>query len=99
MAGVQGIGGIPEPVPERSVTARDRQREEVRGSQAQDEVLITSEAQAAAQLQKLVQAASQNNEDLRNNRVDEARAAIDQGKFKQLDVVQEVARRISKLLG
>jgi hypothetical protein len=99
MAGVHGIGGIPEPAPERTVTARDRQREDAPGAQAQDEVLITSEAQAAARLQKLVQTATQNADDVRANRVAEARAALDQENYKRPEVVQEVAKRISKLLG
>ncbi|MCL4691113.1 MAG: flagellar biosynthesis anti-sigma factor FlgM [Candidatus Hydrogenedentes bacterium] len=99
MAGIKGIGGIPEPAPDRSASVRDKKRDEtVKSAQSQDDVLISSEAQAAAKLAQLLQVARQQT-DVRAERVAAAKAAIERGDYKKPEVVQEVARRIQDLLG
>ncbi|GMV91366.1 MAG: hypothetical protein AMXMBFR82_11440 [Candidatus Hydrogenedentota bacterium] len=99
MAGIKGIGGIPEPAPDRSASVRDKKRDEtVKSAQSQDDVLISSEAQAAAKLAQLLQVARQQG-DIRAERVAAAKAAIERGDYKKPEVVQEVARRIQDLLG
>jgi anti-sigma28 factor (negative regulator of flagellin synthesis) len=99
MAGIKGIGGIPEPAPDRSAGVRDKKREEsVKGQQSQDDVLISSEAQAAAKITQLLQVAREQSE-VRAERVSAAKEAIDRGDYKKPEVVQEVARRIQDFLG
>jgi anti-sigma28 factor (negative regulator of flagellin synthesis) len=99
MAGIKGIGGIPEPAPDRSAGVRDKKRDEgVKGQQSQDDVLISSEAQAAAKITQLLQVAREQSE-VRAERVSAAKEAIDRGDYKKPEVVQEVARRIQDFLG
>ena len=99
MAGIQGIGGVPEPAPDRSAGVRDKKRDEtVKNTQSQDDVLISSEAQAAAKIAQYLQVARQQI-DVRSERVEAAKAAIDRGDYKKPEVVQEVARRIQDFLG
>ena len=97
MVGVKGIGGIPEPTPERPANVRDRKRDEVQRS-SQDDVQISSKAQEAAGVARLVRMASDEPE-VRPERVAAAKDNIERGDYKQRGVVVEVARRISRLLG
>jgi len=99
MAGIKGIGGIPEPAPDRSAGVRDKRRDEsVKNAQSQDDVLISSEAQAAAKVAQLLQVAREQSE-VRAERVASAKEAIERGDYKKPEVVQEVARRIQDYLG
>ena len=61
-----------------------------------DDVLISSEAQAAAKLASLVALAKQN--DIRQEKVEQAKQALAQGAHKKPEVVSELAERISKFL-
>ena len=98
MVGVQGVGGVPEPAPERPVNTRDKRRDEAvaAASADTDDVLISSEAQAAAKLASLVALAKQN--DIRQDRVEQAKQALAQGTHRKPDVVAELAERIGKFL-
>lgn len=98
MGGIQGIGGVPEPKPDRNSAPRTRKdtAPQVDGT-GQDGVVISSGAQAAARLAQLVEA-TKTQTDVRVERILEAKQAIEQGDFKNRDVVEEVARRISKFL-
>ena len=98
MVGVQGVGGVPEPAPERPVNVRDKRRDEaVASSSAEtDDVLISSEAQAAAKLAGLVALAKQ--EDIRQDRVEQAKQALASGNHKKPEVVAELAQRLSKFI-
>jgi hypothetical protein len=99
MVGIQGIGGIPEPAPERPANARDRKdADNPAGAPAQDGVVISSEAQAAAAaLAKAVQAANLG-ADIRAERVAAAQQALERGDYRRPDIVQIVADRIEKYL-
>jgi len=98
MVGVQGVGGVPEPAPERPVNVRDKRRDEAvaSASSESDDVLISSEAQAAAKLATLITLAKQN--DIRQERVDQAKQSLAQGVHTKPEVVAELAQRISKFL-
>ena len=98
MVGVQGVGGVPEPAPERPVNVRDKRRDEAvaSASSGSDGVLISSEAQAAAKLASLIALAKQ--ADLRQDRVDQAKQALAEGVHKKPEVVAELAKRISKFI-
>ena len=98
MVGIQGIGGVPEPAPDRPTGVRDKKRtEDTKAAASQDDLLISSEAQAAARLAQLIQTAKQAT-DVRPERVDAAKEAIARGDYKKPEVVNEVARRIKDLL-
>lgn len=98
MVGVQGIGGVPEPKPDRPANVRDRnQSASASDVKAQDDVVISSEAQAAAKLASLIKAAG-TQPDIRADRVDAAKASIARGDFKKPDIVAQVAQRLSNLL-
>jgi len=96
MVAIQGISGIPEPKPERPAKARDAKDQSVRSSQAQDGVVISSEAQAAAQLASLMRTTAK--DDVRTDKVEAARERIARGDYKRPEVVAKVAERISKYL-
>lgn len=98
MVGVQGVGGVPEPAPERPVNVRDKRREEAvsTSSTESDGVLISSEAQAAAKLASLVAMAKL--ADIRQDRVEQARQALAEGMHKKPEVVAELAKRLSKFI-
>ncbi|MBX7258270.1 MAG: flagellar biosynthesis anti-sigma factor FlgM [Candidatus Hydrogenedentes bacterium] len=98
MVGIQGLGGIPEPAPDRPSNVKDRRRDDSQTTVGKDDVLISSEAQAAARLQQLVQVAKQE-PDVRNERVEAARQALEQGNYKKPEVVEAVAKKLSQLLG
>lgn len=98
MGGINGIGGVPEPRPDRPANVRDRRDTPPPSSGASsDGVVISSEAQAAAAVARIIDSASAQ-PDIRADRVEEARAALERGDHQQPDVVQKIAERISKIL-
>lgn len=98
MGGINGIGGLPEPRSDRPAQVRDR-RDTPPPSQESgtDGVVISSEAQAAAAITRIIDAASIQPE-IREERVEAARAALERGDHQNPDVVKQIAERISKLL-
>ncbi len=98
MVGIQGIGGVPEPKPDRPENARDHSAPPVEsGSASQDDVLISNQAHAAARLAATINAA-QEQPDIRADRVEQAKQAIERGDYKNPDIVAQVAARIDKHL-
>lgn len=99
MVGVQGVGGIPDPVPERPANVRDRRREDAAKHETKaDDLLISSEAAAAARITALLQAASKQEDDIRAEKVEAAKEALERGDHKNPQIVAETARRISRFL-
>lgn len=99
MAGINGIGGIPEPISVRPANTRDRKGDvQSTSSTAQDDVAISSEAQEAAGVARLAQSAN-SGPDIRAEKVAAAKESLDRGDYKRQDVIEEVAKRISKYLG
>ena len=98
MVGIQGIGGVPEPKPERPTNVREKSPAVSEStSSSQDDVKISSEAQAAATVAKALQAAS-SEPDIRIDRVEAAKAAIERGDYRKPEVVAAVADHVSKYL-
>jgi hypothetical protein len=98
MVGIQGLGGIPEPKPERPAKVRDgKTGPETKGAKMADDVVISSEAQAAARVARALETAGLQ-EDIRAERVTAAREKIERGDYKRPEVVAEVAKKISKYL-
>jgi len=98
MVGIKGVGGIPEPTPERPAHVRGRKGERAQGGEkVQDEVKISSESQEAANVSRLLQIAKSET-DVRAERVAEAKESIERGDFKRPEIVAKVAERISNLL-
>lgn len=104
MVGIQGLGGIPEPKPERPAKVRNERDSApssgLTGSSSagqKDGVHISSEAQAAAEVARLVSLASGNDE-VRMDKVEAARERIERGDYKNPDVVAQLAERLNKYL-
>jgi len=98
MVAIQGINGVPEPRPDRPAKVRDANRpERLDTVPAKDDLVISSEAQAAAKLSTLIQVANRQS-DIRADRVAAARERIERGDYKNPEVVAKVAQRISKLI-
>ncbi|HPJ98437.1 MAG TPA: flagellar biosynthesis anti-sigma factor FlgM [Candidatus Hydrogenedentes bacterium] len=97
MVGVNGIPGVPEPSTVRKAEAAAPVRQAPAGVPAADGVEISLEAQAAAravQAERL-QAAG---EDVRAERVAEAKRNLEQGAHRVQEVVKLVAARMTKQL-
>ena len=98
MVGIKGINGVPEPKPERPAKPRSSQEKEgAKGVPKKDDLLISSEAQAAAAIARSIRAV-QNESDIRADRVADAKQRIERGEYKNPEVVAKVAERISKYL-
>ena len=98
MGGIQGLGGVNGPSPERPAEVRDRKRDDdVKAPPSGDGVQISSSAQEAANTARLVQLAN-NDSGVRADKVEAARQAIERGDFKIPGMIAEVARRISRYL-
>jgi flagellar biosynthesis anti-sigma factor FlgM len=105
MVGIQGLGGIPEPKSGGPAKVRSDRESETRtlssttaSNSSEDHVTFSSEAQVAAEVARLVQA-TRSEADVRADRVEAARARIEQGSYKDPEVVNEMADRILKYLG
>jgi anti-sigma28 factor (negative regulator of flagellin synthesis) len=104
MVGIQGLGGVPEPKSERPAKARNERDDaaQVNGNNAsggpiKDDVLISSAAQAAAEVSRVTQLVQQDT-DIRADKVNAARESIARGDYKDPDVVAKVAERLMKYL-
>ena len=98
MVGIHGIGGVPDPKPERTAPQRERQEAApAKNGDAQDAVVISSEAQAAARLTELLTAAA-NQPDVRADKIAAAKAAIERGDYQNPDIVRTVAERVNRYL-
>jgi anti-sigma28 factor (negative regulator of flagellin synthesis) len=97
MVGIQGVGGVPEPKPERPAKVREKEKETTQNTLVKDGVLISSEAQAAAKLARTIQVAMESS-DVRTERVAGAKERIQRGEYRNPEVVAKVAERISKYL-
>jgi anti-sigma28 factor (negative regulator of flagellin synthesis) len=97
MAGIQGIGGVPEPTPERPATTREKRRTDAPAQPSRDGVSISSEAQQAATVNRLTQTPALE-QDIRADKVEGAKQALEQGNHKELDVLREVARNLLKFM-
>lgn len=98
MVGINGIGGIQEPTPERPANVRERKTQDVASSEVKDDLLISSEAQAAASLARTIQVATVSDQ-IRPEKVAAAKEQLERGDYRRPEVVRTVARRISKYLG
>ncbi|HNR32336.1 MAG TPA: flagellar biosynthesis anti-sigma factor FlgM [Candidatus Hydrogenedentes bacterium] len=105
MVPIQGVGGAPEPKSDRTEKVRSEREQDVRrataaesgGKPADDVAVISSEARAAAEIAKLIRL-SKTQEDVRADRVAEAKASIERGDYKRPEEVATVAERLMKYL-
>jgi flagellar biosynthesis anti-sigma factor FlgM len=95
MVGIQGIGNVPEPIGPKSGAGKAKETE--KSTVSTDNVSISSEAAQAAEIIQAATAAGVS--EIRQERVEEARANIEQGTYKVQDVVRQVAARLTKYLG
>jgi flagellar biosynthesis anti-sigma factor FlgM len=96
MGGVQGVNGLP-PTPDRPSDVKDRQRTDQATKPAGDGVQISSEAQKAAETARFSQLAAFE-PDIRQDRVAEARGALERGEYKLENRIAEVARKFLQIL-
>jgi anti-sigma28 factor (negative regulator of flagellin synthesis) len=104
MVGIQGLNGVPEPKSERPAKVRgerDASAREMSGANAetrtQDDLTISSEAQAAAEVARIIQL-TKTLDEVRTDRVAAARESIERGDYKRPEVVAKVAERLMKFL-
>lgn len=98
MINIQGLGGVPEPTPDRPSGPGDKRRDNyvISGTQ-RDGVNISSEGRQAADISR-IRALADQEPDIRPDRVEQARRAIENGEHKQESVIVEIAKRLEDLL-
>jgi len=104
MVGIQGLNGVPEPKSERLAKVRgdrDTAARDMSGANAetrtQDDLTISSEAQAAAEVARIIQL-TKTLDEVRTDRIAAARERIDRGDYRKPEVVAKVAERLMKFL-
>lgn len=98
MVNIHGVGGVPEPTPDRPSGPRDKRRDSnVNSDSRRDGVDISSQGRQAADISRIKAIADQE-PDIRLERVEQARQAIDNGDFKKESVIVEIAKRLENLL-
>ena len=98
MSGIQGVGGVSGPDPDRPAAKPDAKPAKGQDSPSSgDGVAISSEAQAAARIAALINAAD-DQPDIRADKVQAAKEAIERGDYNNPDIVSEIASRINKIL-
>jgi flagellar biosynthesis anti-sigma factor FlgM len=103
MVGISGLGGIPEPKSERPASNRTERtdasaRASAHGKSASsDDVAISSEAQAAAEVSRIV-ALSRSQEEIRAEKVQAARDRLLAGSYRDPEVVAQIAEKLLKYM-
>lgn len=103
MVGIQGLGGVPDPKPERTERLRNGREQEISRSEGtaggaasgEDGVSISSEAQAASEVARVVRL-TQSQDDIRADKIAAARESLARGDYKNPEVVSRVADRLLK---
>ncbi len=95
MGGIQGIGGLPEPVNLNTANSRSRRPENRPAATTSDDTVRVSPE--ASNLAKLASVASEVDEQ-RAERIAQARENLQNGTYKIQAVLEVVASRISKYL-
>ncbi len=91
MGEIRPIEPLPDAVETRRTSAREQERTE--RAEERDEVRISAEARRAAEIARLVEL-TRELPDVREERVEESRAAIDEGRYRNEEVIQDTARRL-----
>jgi anti-sigma28 factor (negative regulator of flagellin synthesis) len=106
MVTIQGVGGLPEPKPERTDKIRNDRGQEAPNSAAAgsraaakpaDDVAISDEARLAQEAARVRRLAA-NQSEIRADRVAAAREFLERGDYKNPDVVSKVAEQLLKYL-
>jgi len=98
MVNIHGVGGVPEPTSDRPSGTRDKRRDNnVNADSRQDGVDISSKGRQAADIARIKAIADQE-PDVRPDRVDQARQAIENGDHKKESVIVEIAKRLEDLI-
>ena len=98
MVGIKGLGEVPEPKPDRPAKVREQKaRDAAKAEIPKDDVLISSAAEAAATIARVVQDVKID-PGVRADKVVAAQEHIARGDYKRPEVVAKVAERISKYL-
>jgi len=97
MVGINGIGNVPELTNTKPDPVRDRKKSDTESVGRSDGVQISPEAKQATEVARIVQL-SQAQDELRQKEIEEARQNIEQGTYKTVSNILQVAARVSKLL-
>lgn len=106
MVSIQGVNGLPEPKAERTGKVRSERESaaarltsgNTEDTSVRDDVTISSEAKAAAEVGRLFQL-TKSQEDMRADRVEQAKQRIAEGQYKNREIVAKVAEKLLKLIG
>lgn len=105
MVGIKGIGGLPDPKSERTTSKtrndKDNTSRDVSAGKSvgggKDDLNISSEARVAVEAGRIIQAARAQ-ADIRADRIEAARQRLEEGLYRNPDVVRQVAEKIAKII-
>jgi anti-sigma28 factor (negative regulator of flagellin synthesis) len=97
MGGISGVGGVGGPAPERPADLRSRDREQTENARPRDGVAISADAERASEAARVTQA-TRNQDEVRPERIAQAREALERGDYQEETVLRQVAQRMLKLL-
>jgi flagellar biosynthesis anti-sigma factor FlgM len=101
MVGINGLGGIPEPKSERPANTKtertDASASGSRASSGSDDVSISSEAQAAAAVGRIV-ALTRSQDEIRAEKVEAAKQRLLAGSYRDPEVISKVAEKLLKFM-
>ncbi|MCL4691156.1 MAG: flagellar biosynthesis anti-sigma factor FlgM [Candidatus Hydrogenedentes bacterium] len=103
MVGIYGITGLPEqPATTPSEPARGRRPQSLSGESGQqgaDRITFSPEAQEASAAAKFIEAAKERSEEIRAERIEQARKQLEEGTYRLQQVVLVVAARVANYIG
>ena len=97
MVGINGIGNVPELANTKPDSVRDRKKTDSSSVGRTDGVEISSEAKQATEVARIAEL-SKAQDDIRQKEVEAARQAIEQGTYKTVSNILQVAARVGKYL-
>lgn len=102
MVGINGLGGIPEPKSERPASSKNERTEAASNSAkaasaagSQDDVSISLEARAAAEVSRIV-ALTRSQDEIRAEKIQAARERLLAGSYRDPEVAAKVAEKLLK---
>jgi anti-sigma28 factor (negative regulator of flagellin synthesis) len=102
MVGINGLGGIPEPKSERPANTKTERTDASASSSkyslgSSDDVNISLEAKAAAELGRIV-ALTRTQDEIRAEKVEAAKQRLLAGSYRDPEVISKVAEKLLKFM-
>ncbi len=98
MIGIQGFGAVQEPSGSKQGPGRTKESDKAPTLPVSDGVTISPQAAEAAAVTTSVVAEAAATNEVRQERIEQAKESIEQGTYKVQDVVRQVASRLTRFV-